>query len=140
MNYWIIAVVAGVGAVGGFANVLAGDAGFHLPQTQDGVWQPGYLGVVIIGAIAALASWASLKTLPLIGSGAEPLSFSTGDLANALIIGFGGARWLKSEAEKNILRKTASIAASKPGNAGASALIASGTPLEALRAAISMPS
>ncbi|MHB1865663.1 MAG: hypothetical protein ACYCO5_00520 [Acidobacteriaceae bacterium] len=140
MNYWIIAVVAGVGAVGGFANVFAGDAGFHLPQTEDGVWQPGYLGVVIIGAISALASWASLKTLLLIGSGAGPLSFSTGDLANALIIGFGGAKWLKSEAEKNILRKTASIAASKPGNAGAAAQIASGTPLEALRAAIRMSS
>src|SRR5689334_7742503 len=107
MHYWIIAIVAAVGAIGGFANVFAGDVGFHLPKTEDGVWQPGFFGVVIIGAIAGVASWASLKALTLVGPNATPLVLQNGDLANAIIIGFGGAKWLKSESDKNLLRKAA---------------------------------
>jgi|SRR5579872_1876596 len=138
MHYWIIAVIAGIGAVGGFVNVFIGDAGFHLPKTEDGVWQPGFLGVLIVGGIAALGSWATLKALDLIGQNAQPLPFGTGDIANALVVGFGGAKWFKSETEKNVLQKTAAIAASKNANQGAATRIATSTPMEALRTAISM--
>jgi predicted lysophospholipase L1 biosynthesis ABC-type transport system permease subunit len=65
MNYWVIAVIAGLGAVGGFMNVFIGDAGFHLPKTEDDVWQPGFLGVVVVGCIAAIGSWAIATASPM---------------------------------------------------------------------------
>jgi hypothetical protein len=138
MNYWIIAVIAGVGAVGGFMNVFIGDAGFHLPKTEDDVWQPGFLGVIVIGCIAAIGSWATLTALDLVGPNAAALTLKTGDIANALIIGFGGAKWFKSESEKDILQKTASIAAGKKGDTDAAMKIATATPMGALHAAMDM--
>lgn len=138
MNFWIIAVIAGIGAVGGFMNVFIGDSGLHLPKTVHGVWQPGFLGVVIVGGVAAVGSWASLTALSLIGPKALALTFSSGDLANALVVGFGGAKWFKSELEKDILQKAGGIAAGKAADADAAVKIATGSPLEALRAAIDM--
>jgi len=65
--------------------------------------------------VAALGSWGMAKGFTIIGTATSPLTFSTGDLANALIIGFGGAKWFKSEAEKDTLQKTAAIAADRQG-------------------------
>jgi hypothetical protein len=138
MHYWIIAVIALIGAVGGFMNGFIGDAGFHRPKMEHGVWHPGFIRTMLIGAVAAIGSWASLKTLVLIGAGVQPLAFSTGAMANALLVGFGGARWFKSETEKDIFRKTAAIAAKKNANVDAATTIATATPLEALCTAINM--
>lgn len=138
MHYEIVFLIALIGVVGGFANVFVGDAGFHLPRTEDGVWEPGFLGPVVTGAIAAVASWASLKSLELCGPNASTIAFATGDLSNALLIGFGGGKWLKSEAEKIVLRKTAAIAAAKDANKDAAVRIAAATPLQALQIAKDM--
>jgi hypothetical protein len=143
MHYWIIAVIAAIGAVGGFMNVFIGDAGFHLPRTEGKgteheVWQPGYLGVVVVGCVAALGSWATLSALDLISPHATPLVLTTGDVANALVIGFGGAKWFKSESEKDVLQKAGGIAASKGADPQAAVTIAAGTPMQALRAAANM--
>ena len=138
MHYWVIAVIAGIGAIGGSMNVFLGDAGFHWPKTEDGVWEPGFLGVVFVGCVAAVGSWATLTTMDLVGPNATALALKTGDIANALVIGFGGAKWLKSESEKDILQKTASIAAGKNANADAALTIATATPIEALHAAMKM--
>jgi hypothetical protein len=59
-------------------------------------------------------------------------------MANAIVIGFGGASWFKGQIEKTILQKTAAVAAGKPSDAGAAAKIASATPMEALKAAKNM--
>jgi hypothetical protein len=138
MHYWIIAVIAATGAIGGFVNVFIGDAGLHLPKTDHEVWQPGFLGVIIVGCAAAVGSWATLSALSLIGPNAAPLVLSTGDLANALVIGFGGAKWFKSESEKDILQKAGGIAASKNADSDAAVAFFTGTPMEALRAATKM--
>lgn len=140
MNYWVIAAIAGIGAVGGFMNVFIGDSGLHLPEMDHGVWRPGFLAVIVLGAVAAVGSWATLVTLDLVGTNATTaLWLKTGDIANALIVGFGGAKWFKSEAEKDILQRAAGIAAHKHANPDAAVTIATGTPMEALRAAINMP-
>lgn len=138
MHYWIIGVIAGLGAVGGFMNVFIGDAGFHLPKTEHDVWQPGFIGVVVVGCIAAVGSWATLSALDLVGPHATALVLTTGDIANALVIGFGGAKWFKSESEKDILQKAGGIAANKAADHSAAVTIATGTPMEALRAAVHM--
>jgi tetratricopeptide (TPR) repeat protein len=139
MHYWIIAVIGAIGALGGFMNVFIGDPGLHLPKTEDGVWQPGFLGVVVVGCVAAVGSWATLKAVQLIGTHLTPLGLTSGDVANALLIGFAGAKWFKSESDKDILRKAAGIAAAtKVEDPDAALTIATGTPMEALRAAMGM--
>ncbi len=138
MNYWVIAVIAATGAVGGFVNVFIGDSGLHLPRKEHEIWQPGFLGVVIVGIAAALGSWATLSASTLVGPNAAPLVLTTGDIANALVIGFGGAKWFKSESEKDILQKAGGIAAGKNADSSAVQAFLTGTPMEALRAANKM--
>ena len=59
MHYWIIAVIAAIGATGGFMNVLSVTAD-RTAKDRRRVWQPGFLGVVIIGSAAAVGSWATM--------------------------------------------------------------------------------
>ena len=144
MVWEIMGVVLLAGAAGGFVNVFIGDSGLHLPTIENGIFRPGFLGVIFVGMMAAFASWASLKSIPILGAGAgtgapSPMSLSTSDLANGLLIGFGGARWFKSEIETQIFRKTASIAASKQADAQAANIIAGATPMQALDTAMQMP-
>jgi hypothetical protein len=55
-----------------------------------------------------------------------------------MVIGFGGAKWWKSEGEKDVLQKTAGIAAGKNADAQAANTIATASPLKALDAAMKM--
>lgn len=135
---WMIVIVIVCGAAGGFVNVFIGDSGLHLPRVENGVLQPGFLGTVFVGAVAALGSWGLTKAFTIFGTASPALTFSTGDIANALLIGFGGAKWFKSETEKDVLQKTASIAAGKQGDQTAALAIASGTPNQALAVAMRM--
>jgi hypothetical protein len=133
---WAIIIVIVAGAAGGFVNVFIGDSGLHLPHTDKTTetFQPGFLATVIIGALAALGSWGMTKGIVLSGT----VSFSTTDIANALLIGFGGAKWFKSETEKDVLQKTAAVAATKQPDATAAAIIGTASPNEALAAAVNM--
>jgi hypothetical protein len=136
---WALIIVIVAGAAGGFVNVFIGDSGLHLPHTDNATqtFQPGFLATVLIGALAALGSWGMTKAIVL--SGAAPTaSFSTADIANALLIGFGGAKWFKSETEKDVLQRAAAVAASKQPDPTAAATIATASPHEALVAAMNM--
>ncbi|MGD0578196.1 MAG: hypothetical protein ABSC08_04645 [Bryobacteraceae bacterium] len=135
---WAIVIVIVCGAAGGFVNVFIGDSGLHLPKVEDGVFQPGFLGTVLVGALAALGSWGATKAITIFGAATPALSFSTGDVANALLLGFGGAKWFKSETEKDVLQQTAAIAAGKSADQKAAITIGSATPREALKAAMLM--
>lgn len=135
---WLVFLVGFCGALGGFVNVFIGDNGLHLPKVEQGVFLPGFLGNVIIGTLAALGSWGAAKAVIVYGAPGPPLTFSTGDIANALMIGFGGAKWFKSETEKAVLQETAAIAARKRPDPIAADTIANGTPRQALEAAMQM--
>ncbi len=135
---WAIVIVVVCGAAGAFVNVFIGDNGLHLPRVENGILMPGFLGGMLVGAIAALGSWGTTKAIAILGPASPPFPFSTGDIANALIVGFGGAKWFKSETEKDVLQKTAAIAAGKQANSDAAIAIASGTPRQALAAAMGM--
>ncbi|WP_433973950.1 hypothetical protein [Tunturiibacter lichenicola] len=128
------------GAVGGFANVFIGDSGLHLPTMDQGVFRPGYIGVVFVGMVAAVGAWLATQSSTLSGLVVSPVpTLRLSELSTAIIVGFGGARWFKSETETTIFRKTAAVAASKSANNEAAATIAAGTPIEALAAANRMP-
>ena len=54
-----LVIIAVCGAVGGFVNVFIGDSGLHLPTIEDrSVFRPGYVGVVIVGLVAAVGGVA----------------------------------------------------------------------------------
>jgi len=138
MNVEVIGLVVLMGSLGSLGSSFLGDSGWHLPMNEDGIVRPGYLGNMLIGALAALASWGMQKGAVLIGSPASVLSFSTADMAHAIVIGFAGASWFKSHIEKVILQRTAVVAASKAADPTAASQIATATPMEALKVANSM--
>jgi hypothetical protein len=132
-----LCVIAFCGALGGFMNAFIGDSSLHLPRMEEGVWRPGYIGVVFVGVVAAIAAW--LTTQP--GSFSVSLGPSPGvtlrlsELSTAIVVGFGGARWFKAELDTTIYRRAAAVAANKSANRESAAAIATGSPMEALRIA-----
>lgn len=130
-------IIALCGALGGFVNVFLGDSGLHLPRVEEGVWRPGYLGVVFVGVVAAMAAWLATQTASLPGS----FGFGGGitlrlpELSTAIIVGFGGARWFKAEGDESIFRQAAVVAAAKSADPAAAVVIASAPPMQALAAA-----
>jgi len=118
MNAWYcVSLISLAGAVGGVINALLSDNGFIFPKYRRGVWCPGVLANVLIGAVAALISWA------LYGSGAgvelgettrAEISLKLPALAGALLVGVAGAKWLTSEADKGLLKESVKLAGQKP--------------------------
>lgn len=123
------------GAMGGFANALMSNNGFPLPRRVHGVWCPGALSTVLIGAFAAFASWA------FYGSGAgidiadqsakSHLQLSA--LAGAFLVGVVGAKWITNEADKSLLKESVKVASTKVLSKEKSEQIMSGAPAEVLR-------
>ena len=68
----------------------------------------------------------------------EKVGLSLASLVGAILIGVGGARWLTSEVDKNLLRAAAVEAAGAQPSAAASRQIALAAPAEALNVAKSM--
>jgi hypothetical protein len=136
-----LGAVAVCGALGGFVNVFIGDSGLHLPKFEDGLWRPGYVGVVFVGLAAACGAWLATQTASFVDAmhSSSGVTLHLSELSTAIIVGFGGARWFKSEGETTILRKTAVIAAAKGADKDAAAAIASESPFGALAAANKMP-
>jgi hypothetical protein len=142
------------GALGGLINALMTDNGFLLPKVEKvenltGIFRPGYLGNVLVGAVAAVVSWGlygPLSPYYIVGSEQalaanalpEEIGLTLASLVGAILIGMGGARWLTSEVDKNLLRATAARAAAAKPSAAASQQIAMATPAQALDVARSM--
>ncbi len=106
--FWLIAVVSAVGAVGGFLNsVVSGELHFPRTDTKAKVWRPGWVGNILAGAGAAFVSWAlngPLGGLDFFQLTAAELHFTPAQAASALLIGFGGGRFLTGEARRLILQ------------------------------------
>jgi hypothetical protein len=112
-------LISGAGAIGGLVNTLMTQGKLRLPEYRAGVFCPGFIGNVVVGAFAALISWA------LYGAGAgielarqsagarEALSLTVGALAGAALVGVGGARWLSSEVDAKLLRASVNVTTEK---------------------------
>lgn len=137
MDLLILAWIFGLGGLGSIVSAFIGDNGWHLPMMDNGIFRPGWIGNFLVGGLAAVASFGMANSSDLFEK-TSSLKFTTSVLANALVIGFGGASWFKSQAEKMILQKTAVVAAGKQPDPNAAKAIATSSPIEALRAAISM--
>ena len=104
------------GAFGGLVNTLLKGEGLPMPGWKVGVFCPGFLGDIIIGAAASSVSWG------LYGAGSglnvaekterQIVSLTISALSGAFLVGIGGARWLSAEVNKQIAQKNTGIAAS----------------------------
>ena len=142
MNLLILAGLGSIfilGGLGSLVNSFLGDSGWHVPMfdRDSDVFRPGWLGNWLVGGLAAVASWGMANSMDLLDKNLR-FQFTTAAVANALIIGFGGASWFKGQTEKTILQKTAAEAASKAADPAAASKIASSSPLEAVRTAKQM--
>jgi hypothetical protein len=117
MNPWMCAsLISLFGGLGGVVNALFSDNGFALPRKESGVWCPGAISNILVGAFAAFSSWA------FYGSGASielaqqtqrsliSLRFSA--LAGAFLVGVAGAKWITNEVDKRLLKETVKVAVS----------------------------
>lgn len=142
------------GAAGGMVNALMTDNGFLLPKSEKindktSIFRPGYIGNVLIGALAASVSWGLYGPLSAyyiagteqaLAAKAAPdkVGLSLAALLGAILVGIGGARCLTSEVDKNLLRAAAAEAAGAQPSAVASQQIALAAPTQALNIAQNM--
>lgn len=119
MNPWLCALlVATAGAVGGIVNALLTDNGFILPRRHKGIWCPGVLSNVLIGALSAFSSWAfygSGSAIELATKATErtQISLRFSALAGAFLVGVAGAKWITNEVDKKFLKASIKVAAQK---------------------------
>src|SRR5215467_12678120 len=114
--WWCASLISIFGGIGGIVNALLSDNGFALPRKESGVWCPGAISNVLIGALAAFASWSFYGA----GAGIElgdkslrtviSLKFSV--LAGAFLVGVAGAKWITNEVDKRLLKESVKVAAS----------------------------
>ena len=128
-----ILVLAVFGGLGGLTNAFNGD-GLHLPETVDGVWVPGFIGTVFVGAVAAAAAWAAARSDTITADVALQLK----DFAYAVVVGFSGGKWLTAETDKRLLHRAVAAAVTKSANAATAAAISGASPRAVLRAVTKM--
>jgi len=118
MNPWSCAgLIALAGGLGGVVNALISDNGFMLPERRHAIWCPGFVSNVLVGAFAALSSWAFYGSGAGIDLAAETLrtvvSFRLTALAGAFLVGVAGAKWITNETDKQLLKESVKVAGSK---------------------------
>jgi hypothetical protein len=97
MGGWLPVVLVFVaGALGGILNALITDNGFIFPTfatISNGarIWRPGVLGNLIVGAIAAVVSWALYSPSAGLPVGDFDAALTWAGFASAVLVGVGGA-------------------------------------------------
>ena len=106
MNPWVCALlISAAGGAGCFVNALISNNRFVMPRRIEGIWCPGALPTVLIGAFDAWASSAFYGS----GVGIDPADTAVRPhlqmpaLAGAFLVGVVGAKWITNEADKRIL-------------------------------------
>src|SRR5438552_18436725 len=108
-SIWLLLVIVALaGAVGGVLNALISDNGFFLPRKEqvDGteLYRPGFLGNILIGAVAATVSWglygpladrviAGTQKAMEANNLSEKIGLTLSSLVGAVMVGVAGARW-----------------------------------------------
>jgi hypothetical protein len=140
MNPWVCATLITVaGAIGGVVNAFLTDNGFAFPRKVSGVWCPGAISNVFVGAMAAFSSWAfygSGAAIELAGdqSTRTVISLRFSALAGAFLVGVAGAKWITNEVDKRLLKESVKVAASgKQITLEASEHVVEGSPREVLQ-------
>jgi hypothetical protein len=150
MLIWIfLLIIFAAGAIGGSVNAFLTDNGFMMPKKVENdrgnkIYQPGCLGNMSIGGIAACVSWGLYGPFAnayiIIGESSEPSTsqppgITVAALVGAVLVGIGGARWLTNEVDKTLLRVAATEAASGKENEQLARELSTASPAAALKKA-----
>jgi hypothetical protein len=150
MSLWILLLIIFLaGAIGGVVNALMTDNAFVLPKaemTKENlqIYRPGIIGNIVISGVSACVSWGLYGPFgtAFIAGGQTALPSTTARpgvtlaaFVGAILVGIAGARWITNEVDKNLLRATASEAASSKASNQLAAKIAMAKPAEAFRLA-----
>jgi hypothetical protein len=105
MTIWqIILLIAGCGAVGGIVNcAISGE--FNYPRFDEAakVWRPGWIGNVLVGAVASVVVWGiygPLASVDLLTGEMAGVHLTVAQLLTSLVIGLSGGKILTLMAEK----------------------------------------
>lgn len=123
--FYLVGLIALMGAIGGVINALLSDNGFFMPKRlridDQVIFRPGFLGNTLVGAVSSFVSWAlygPLANVVIVGP-SNGTAASTGvqagvtlsTLGGAVLIGVAGSRWLTNEIDKTILKSATVVAA-----------------------------
>ena len=141
MDPWMCAsLILLAGAVGGVVNALITDNGFVRPKVLRGIYCPGFIANVLVGAFAAFASWSFYGSgagveLAAVAAGTEraEISLTFSALAGALLVGVAGAKWITNEVDKKLLKESVKIAGMKKLSMEECEQLIAGSPLQVLR-------
>jgi hypothetical protein len=142
MDPWTCAsLILLAGALGGVVNALITDNGFVSPKIHRGIWCPGFIANVLVGAFAAFASWsfygsgAGVELAAAAATGREraQISLTFSALAGALLVGVAGAKWITNEVDKKLLKESVKIAGTKKLSMEECEKLVAGSPLQVLR-------
>ncbi len=92
MYEWVAAIF--VGLAGGVVNAILFGGGFALPRRTSGeddetIWDPGFLGTVLVGGAAAFLTWAYSTDASF-----SDQTLNVKPIAGALVAGIAGSRAL----------------------------------------------
>ena len=104
MTIWqIILLIAGCGAIGGIVNcAISGEFNYPRFDAAAKVWRPGWIGNVLVGAVASVVVWGiygPLASVDLLTGGAG-VHLTVAQLLTSLVIGLSGGKILTLMAEK----------------------------------------
>ena len=105
MTIWqIILLIAGCGAIGGIVNcAISGEFNYPRFDTAAKVWRPGWIGNVLVGAVASVVVWGvygPLESYDLLAGEMAGVHLTVAQLLTSLVIGLSGGKILTLMAEK----------------------------------------
>jgi hypothetical protein len=105
MTIWqIILLIAGCGAIGGIVNcAISGEFSYPRFDAVAKVWRPGWIGNVLVGAVASVVVWGiygPLASVDLLTGEMTGVHLTVAQLLTSLVIGLSGGKILTLMAEK----------------------------------------
>jgi hypothetical protein len=105
MTIWqIILLIAGCGAIGGIVNcAISGEFNYPRFDFAAKVWRPGWIGNVLVGAVASVVVWGiygPLASFDLLAGEMTGVHLTVAQLLTSLVIGLSGGKILTLMAEK----------------------------------------
>src|SRR6266496_5141771 len=96
--------IAAFGAIGGIVNsAISGEFNYPRLDPAAKVWRPGWIGNVLVGAVAALVVWGvygPLASYDLVTGTKIELHLTVAQLLTSLVVGLSGGKILTLMAEK----------------------------------------
>jgi hypothetical protein len=141
MDPWMCAsLILAAGALGGVVNALITDNGFALPKVRRGIWCPGFVANLLVGAFAAFASWSFYGSgagveLAAVAAATErvTISLTFSALAGAFLVGVAGAKWITNEVDKKLLKESVKVVGPKKLSPEECEGLVAGSPLQVLQ-------